>query len=70
MTLATLLSTASSSRHLIFLTAIRQLIAASVESTQRGSRQVEQAGMTMQVAQQQQRQTGELKTAISIFRLV
>jgi len=102
---------------------IRQLIAASVESTQRGSSQVEQAGMTMQVmigsieslhslvealammsdqqratilqiggsiasidasvqenlqhvaqtmqvAQQQQRQTGELKTAISVFRLV
>jgi len=102
---------------------IRQLIAASVESTQRGASQVEQAGMTMQVmigsieslhslvealammsdqqratilqvggsiasidasvqenlqhvaqtmqvAQQQQRQTGELKTAISVFRLV
>lgn len=102
---------------------IRQLIAASVESTQQGANQVEQAGITMQVmigsieslhrlvealslmsdqqratilqingsiasidasvqenvqhvaqtmqvAQQQQRQTGELKTAISVFRLV
>lgn len=102
---------------------IRQLIAASVESTQQGAAQVEQAGktmqvmigsveslhrlvealsmmseqqrasilqingsiasidasvqenvqhvaQTMQVAQQQQRQTGELKTAISVFRLV
>jgi methyl-accepting chemotaxis protein len=102
---------------------IRQLIAASVESTQQGANQVEQAGktmqvmigsieslhslvealslmsdqqrasilqingsiasidasvqenvqhvaQTMQVAQQQQRQTGELKTAISVFRLV
>ncbi|MGU3524828.1 methyl-accepting chemotaxis protein [Enterobacteriaceae bacterium C23F] len=102
---------------------IRQLIAASVESTQQGADQVEQAGktmqvmigsieslhslvealslmseqqrasilqingsissidasvqenvrhvaQTMQVAQQQQRQTGELKTAISVFRLV
>jgi methyl-accepting chemotaxis protein len=102
---------------------IRQLIAVSVESTQQGANQVEQAGktmqvmigsieslhglvealslmseqqrasilqingsiasidasvqenvqhvaQTMQVAQQQQRQTGELKTAISVFRLV
>ena len=102
---------------------IRQLIATSVESTQQGANQVEQAGktmqvmigriesllglvenlsqmseqqrtsilqinssiasidasvqeniqhvaQTMQVAQQQQRQTGELKTAISVFRLV
>lgn len=102
---------------------IRQLIATSVENTQQGADQVEQAGNTMQVmigcinslltlvedlsqmseqqrasimqingsiasidasvqeniqhvaqtlqvAQQQQRQTGELKTAISVFRLV
>lgn len=102
---------------------IRQLIATSVESTQQGANQVEQAGRTMQVmigciesllvmvedfsqmseqqrasvlqinrsiasidasvqeniqhvaqtlqvAQQQQKQTGELKTAISVFRLV
>jgi methyl-accepting chemotaxis protein len=31
---------------------------------------LQHVAQTMQVAQQQQRQTGELKTAISVFRLV